>query len=76
MSEEFKALTIHQKLEITIQEMIDRQIALHEALAEVELIFLQLAEKKYKGKKVKMAEALGIHRNTLHHLLKKHRFHR
>jgi len=52
MSEEFKALTIHQKLEITIQEMIDRQIALHEALAEVELIFLQLAEKKYKGKKI------------------------
>lgn len=72
MRDGFKALNIHQKLEITIQEMIDQKIPLREALAEFESIFLELAEKKYNGKKIKIAQALGIHRNTLHHLMKKH----
>ena len=72
MHEEFKSLSIHQKLKITIQEMIDREIPLKEAINEFELIFLELAEKEYNGKKVKIAQALGIHRNTLRHLLRKH----
>ena len=50
MHEEFKSLSIHQKLKITIQEMIDREIPLKEAINEFELIFLELAEKKYNGK--------------------------
>jgi len=73
MREGFKSLTIHQNLKITIQEMIDQEIPLREAINEFELIFLELAEKKYNGKKVKIAQALGIHRNTLRHLLRKHR---
>ena len=42
MHEEFKSLSIHQKLKITIQEMIDREIPLKEAINEFELIFLEL----------------------------------
>ncbi|MCP2620217.1 hypothetical protein NLC35_03105 [Candidatus Aminicenantes bacterium AC-334-K16] len=72
MHDGFKSLSIHQKLKITIQEMIDQEIPLREAINEFELLFLELAEKKYNGKKVKMAQALGIHRNTLHHLMRKH----
>ncbi|MCI4444445.1 MAG: helix-turn-helix domain-containing protein [Candidatus Aminicenantes bacterium] len=70
MSKKFEEMTIHQKLENLIQDMVDKEIHLKEALSEFEKIYIETASAKYRGNKTKMAEALGIHRNTLHNRLK------
>ncbi len=59
-------MTIHQKLEAVIKEMVDKEVRYKEALREFEKIYLETAMKKYKGNKTLIAKALGIHRNTLH----------
>lgn len=59
-------MTIHQKLEAVIKEMIEKEVKYKEALREFEKIYLEMALKKYKGNKTLVARALGIHRNTLH----------
>lgn len=58
-------MTIHQKLEAVIKEMIEKEVRYKEALREFEKIYLEMALKKYKGNKTLVAKALGIHRNTL-----------
>jgi len=58
-------MTIHQKLEAVIKEMIEKEVRYKEALREFEKIYLEMALKKYKGNKTLAAKALGIHRNTL-----------
>jgi DNA-binding NtrC family response regulator len=60
------SLTIHQKLETLIREMVDKEIRYKDALDEFEKIFLETASKMYKGNRSKVAKAIGIHRNTLH----------
>jgi len=70
MSKKFEELNIHQKLENLIADMIDKEIHLKEAQAEFEKIYLETASARYKGNKTKIAQALGIHRNTLHNRLK------
>jgi DNA-binding NtrC family response regulator len=60
------SLTIHQKLETLIREMVDKEIRYKDALDEFEKIFLETASKMYKGNTSKVAKAIGIHRNTLH----------
>ena len=65
MEKKSEKLNIHQKLEIVIEEMIERELNLKDALREIEKIYIEKAAKKYKGKKTKMAKALGVHRNTL-----------
>jgi len=58
-------LNIHQKLEIVIDEMVEKELSLKDALKEFEKIYILKAAEKYKGNMTKMANALGVHRNTL-----------
>ncbi len=66
MDRKFNDLNIHQKLEATIQEMVEKELNLKDVLKEFEKIFFETAARKYNGNQTKMAKALGIHRNTLH----------
>jgi len=59
-------LTIHQRLENLIKEMVEKEIQYKDALDEFEKIFIETASKKYRGNRSKVAKAIGIHRNTLH----------
>jgi transcriptional regulator with PAS, ATPase and Fis domain len=65
MDKKGERLTIHQKLEQVIGEMVDKEIRLNDGLKEFQKIYIELTGKKYRGNKTKMAKALGIHRNTL-----------
>ncbi len=65
MEKKFDQLNIHQKLEKIIEEMVEKELHLKDVLKEFEKIYIETASKKYKGKMIKMAKALGVHRNTL-----------
>jgi len=65
MDKKFSDLNIHQKLELVIREMVEKELSLKDVLREFEKIFFEQMAKKYEGNKTKMAKALGIHRNTL-----------
>ncbi len=58
-------LNIHQKLEIVIDEMVEKELSLKDTLKEFEKIYILKTAKKYKSNMTKMAKALGVHRNTL-----------
>jgi DNA-binding NtrC family response regulator len=58
-------LNIHQKLEIVIDEMVEKELSLKDTLKEFEKIYILKTAKKYKGNMTKMANVLGVHRNTL-----------
>ncbi|MFO7980876.1 MAG: helix-turn-helix domain-containing protein [Candidatus Aminicenantes bacterium] len=70
MPKESKDFSLHQKMEILIDDLVDNEIPLKEALKEFEKIYIETAKKKNQGNKTKTAEALGIHRNTLYNLCK------
>jgi DNA-binding NtrC family response regulator len=70
MKKEFKSLNLHQKMEIMIKEMVDKGLPLHDSLKEFKRIYIEMATRKYKGNKTRIAKALGVHRNTLHNLNK------
>lgn len=70
VEERYKKLTIREKMEILIQDMINQEITFKEAVNEFKKIYIQIASQKYKGNKTRMSKALGIHRNTLHNLTK------
>ena len=70
MKKEYEELNLHQKMEILIQELVENELPIKDALREFEKIYIELAAKKYNGNKTKMAKALGLHRNTLHNLIK------
>jgi len=70
MSKEPRLPTIHEQIVLLIKEMVERDIPIKEAIKEFEKIYIETAAKKYNGNKTKMAQALGIHRNTLHNLCK------
>jgi len=61
----YSDMTIHQKLELVIKDMVDKELSLKDGLREFEKIFFEQTAKKYEGNKTRMAKALGIHRNTL-----------
>lgn len=63
-------LNLHQRMELIIKDMVDKEINLKDALREFEKIFFEQAAKKHEGNRTKMAKALGIHRNTLHNRAK------
>lgn len=63
-------LNLHQRMELIIRDMVDKEINLKDALREFEKIFFEQAARKHEGNKTKMAKALGIHRNTLHNRTK------
>ena len=70
MDKKSSELNHHQRMELIIKEMVEREISLKDALREFEKIFFEQAAKKYEGNKTKMAQAIGIHRNTLHNRAK------
>lgn len=63
-------LNLHQRMELIIRDMVDKEINLKDALREFEKIFFEQAARKHEGNKTRMAKALGIHRNTLHNRTK------
>jgi len=70
MSIKSDELNLHDKLKMLIDEMVNKELPLKEVLKEFEKLYIESASKKYRGNKSKMADALGIHRNTLHNLTK------
>jgi DNA-binding NtrC family response regulator len=70
MKKAYNELNLHQKMEILIEDLVENELPIKDALREFEKIYIELAAKKYKGNKTKMAKALGLHRNTLHNLTK------
>ena len=68
---EYQELSIHRKMEVLIEELVDRELPMDEALCEFKKIFIQTASQKHNGIKIKIADALGLHRNTLNNLIKK-----
>ena len=52
-------------MENLIEEMLDGQILLNEALCEFEKVYIQKALERYGDHLSNTADALGIHRNTL-----------
>jgi len=63
-------LNLHQRMELIVKDMVEKEISLKDALREFEKIFFEQAAKKHEGNKTRMAQALGIHRNTLHNRAK------
>lgn len=58
-------MQIRAQMEILIDEMLDGQILLNEAMSEFEKLYIQKALKRHETHLSKTADALGIHRNTL-----------
>ena len=56
---------IHSRLASLIEEMLEGQILLDEALSEFEKLYIQKALAKHKEHLSNTATVLGIHRNTL-----------
>ena len=56
---------MHTKLEALIEEMLDGQILLDEAVAEFERLYIEKALSRHKKHLSNTAKVLGIHRNTL-----------
>lgn len=56
---------IHNRLENLIDEMLEGQILLDEAISEFEKLYIKKALAKHKQHLSRTAVVLGIHRNTL-----------
>jgi DNA-binding NtrC family response regulator len=70
MKNGFERLNIHQKMEILIEEMVDKELPLNEAIKEFKKIYIETMSSRCNGNKTKMALALGIHRNTLNNIIR------
>jgi DNA-binding NtrC family response regulator len=58
-------MQIRTRMESLIDEMLDGQIMLNEAMSEFEKLYIQKALLRYKAHLSNTSNALGIHRNTL-----------
>jgi transcriptional regulator with PAS, ATPase and Fis domain len=58
-------MPMRARLEALIEEMLDGQIMLDEALEEFEKLYIQKALARHKEHLSRTAATLGIHRNTL-----------
>jgi len=58
-------MQMRARLEALIEEMLDGQIMLDEAVAEFEKLYIQKALARHKDHLSRTAHILGIHRNTL-----------
>ena len=58
-------MQMRTRLEALIDEMLDGQIMLDEAVAEFEKLYIQKALARHKEHLSRTATILGIHRNTL-----------
>lgn len=70
MLKKSKMPNIHERMVLLIKEMVEKELPIKEAIKEFEKIYIATASETYNGNKTKMAQALGIHRNTLHNLCK------
>ena len=70
MDKKFEEMTIHQKMEILIKDMVEKEVRYRDALKEFQKIYLETALRKYRGNKTLMAKSLGLHRYTLHNKAK------
>lgn len=52
-------------MEVLIEEMLDGQILLGEAISEFEKLYIEKCMERNKSRISKTADVLGIHRNTL-----------
>lgn len=62
--------SIHDRMVLLIKEMVEKELPIKEAIKEFEKIYIETTAKKCNGNKTKMAQVLGVHRNTLHNLCK------
>lgn len=58
-------MQMRARLESLIEDMLDGQIMLDEAVAEFEKLYIQKALARHKDHLSRTAGILGIHRNTL-----------
>ncbi len=58
-------MQLRDRMEILIEEMLDGQILLNEAMSEFEKIYIEKALERNKEHLSNTADILGIHRNTL-----------
>ena len=58
-------MEIRTQMECLIEEMLDGQIMLNEAISEFEKLYILKALSRYDDHLSQTAGALGIHRNTL-----------
>lgn len=58
-------MKLRNQMEVLIEEMLDGQIMLSEAISEFEKLYIQKALLRYNEHLSQTASALGIHRNTL-----------
>jgi DNA-binding NtrC family response regulator len=58
-------MQMRTRLETLIDEMLDGQILLDEALQEFERVYIQRALNRHRDHLSRTAKVLGIHRNTL-----------
>ncbi len=65
MWKEYKDLSIREKMDILIEEMIREKILFSDAKREFEKLYIEKVLKYCKSNKSKAAKLLGIHRNTL-----------
>jgi len=70
MDRKFDDLTIHQKMEALIRDLVDKGVRFKDAVKEFEKLYIEAAAREYKGNQTETAKALGMHRNTLHNLAK------
>ena len=56
---------MRNRMENLIEEMLDGQILLNEAMCEFEKVYIQKALERFDDHFSNTATALGIHRNTL-----------
>ena len=70
MSHDYKHLTINAKMKILVNDLVENELPLRDALREFEKLYILAASKKYSGTQTRVATALGVHRNTLHNLCK------
>ena len=66
---------MRKRLEALIDEMLDGQILLDEALAEFEKLYIQKALGRHNEHLSRTADVLGIHRNTLSKRVANYRSH-
>lgn len=58
-------MLLRNRMEALIEEMLDGQILLNEAMSEFEKLYIQKSLERNGEHLSKTADALGIHRNTL-----------
>lgn len=58
-------MQMRTQLEALINEMLDGQILLDEAVAEFEKVYIEKALSRHRKHLTNTAKVLGIHRNTL-----------